>query len=98
MNAGADDDTSATDGAKSRRNERADGGEDDRGVERLGRRLRGGSGPDGTELTGEDLTGHVAFTGEREDLAALVDRNLRDDVRGGSESVETDPSRIAAHA
>ena len=55
--------------------------EDDRRVERLGRRLVRAAGPDGAERARERLRRHVARTGEGEDPPSLPARDLRDDMR-----------------
>src|SRR5947208_12744248 len=95
VNAGADDRAALCEGAQRERNERADGSEDDRRVEFLGRRLVGAAGPDGAQLTRERLSLLVAGTREGEDAAPLVPRDLRHDVRGGAEAVETEPLGVA---
>ena len=74
------------------------GGEDDRAVELLRRRLLRGARPLGAEPAGEGLRLLVALAGEGEDAAALVDGDLAEDVGGGAEAVEADPLGLADQA
>ena len=68
----ADDDAGLGEGGERSRNELAGGGEDDRGVELLGRPLVRSAGPLGAELSGERLAVRVAGAREGEDAASLV--------------------------
>ena len=86
------------DGAQRERDEPAVGGEDDRGVERLGWCGARGAGPRRAELAGERLRAVVALARERVDLAVLGARDLDDDVRGRAEAVEPEAPGVAAHA
>ena len=72
------------------RHQRADRGEDDCGVERLGRRLLRAARPHRAERAREVLRGGVALAGESEHAPALPDRHLRQDMGGGAEAVETE--------
>ena len=81
-----------------RRHERTDGREDDRRVQGLRRRFIGTASPFRAEPTREILRGHVARSCEREHFAALVARDLRNDVRGGSEAVNPKSFRVARFA
>ena len=80
------------------RHELARRGEDDRGVELLGRRLVGASRPLGPERAGERLRGRIIRAREREHPARLRSRHLGDDVRGGTESVQPDALARAREA
>jgi hypothetical protein len=51
--------------------------------------------PDRTQVSGKVLGDGIVASCESIDLSALMLRDLSDDVRGGTESVETDSSRIA---
>ena len=92
---GADDRPARGDRPQRRRDERADGREQDRGVELLRRLAVGAAGPLGAELARERLRLLVARAGEGEDAPPLRPRDLRDDVRGGPEAVEAEPLRVA---
>jgi hypothetical protein len=76
--------------------ERANRRENDRGIE-----CRGGASVDDPAQTAQaqcELLGRrVARRRERIHLAGLMNGDLRDDVRRGAESVETDPPRVAGH-
>ena len=76
------------------RQQRADGREDDRGVE-LGSGGASSEAPahSAPELAGERLRLGVARAGEGEDLAGPGDGDLAEDVRGGAEAVEADGAR-----
>jgi hypothetical protein len=67
------------------RNQRANGREDDRGVEFLRWPFHRASGPDGTEHPCKRLRLVVAFAGEGIDLPSSMLRDLSDDVSGGTE-------------
>ncbi len=84
--------------AQRQRHERADGGEDDRRVERLRRQLLGGARPLRAELPRERLRGLVAGAGEGEHLAPLPAGDLGEDVGGGAEAVQAQAGSVAAHA
>ena len=95
MDAGADDAAAWIEGPQGRRHKRSVGGEDDRCLERLRRRLGAGAGPLGAELAREALAALVAGPGERKHAPALVDGHLADHVRGRAEAVEPEPGRVA---
>ncbi len=77
---------------------RPDRGENEGGVERLGRRLVGAAGPHRAEAAREILRLLVARAGEGEDLAALVARDLRDDVRGRAKAVDADALAVTGQS
>ena len=68
-------------------------GEDERGVELLGRRAERVAGPLRAELQGEGLGRLVVGAREREHAPALVDRHLADDVRRRAEAVDARGAR-----
>ena len=80
------------------RDERADGRENDRRVQRLRWELLRGARPHGAELARECLCLLVAGAREGVDLAPLVAADLREDVRRGAKAVQPDALRVAAHA
>ena len=84
--------------AQRRGHELADGGEDDRRVELLGRGPQRVARPLAAELQREGLRGVVVGAREGEDAPALVQRDLADDVRAGAEAVEPEALRVAGHA
>jgi hypothetical protein len=92
---GADDDAAAVERAQGRWNQSADGREDDRRVQRLGRQLVRGARPLDAERARQLLALRVARPGEREHAPPLVPRDLRDDVRRGAEAVEPEPLAVA---
>ncbi len=96
MDSRADDRAALRDRTQRCGDELARRGEDDRGVELLGRRPR--AGPLGSERARERLGGLVTLTREREHAAALGTRDLRDDVGGGAEPVQSEPLGIPRHA
>ena len=98
VDAGADHAAAFAHRFQCRRHERADGREDDRAVERFGRRRVGGAGPAGAELAGEVLPGDIARPGERENVAALPAGHLRDDVSRGAEPVQAELPPFARDA
>src|SRR5262249_28603306 len=81
--------------AQRRRHQLSRRREYDRRVERLGRNFAGAAGPSHTEREGKLLGGLIVATREGEDLSALPDRHLRDDVRGSAEAVETQSLAVA---
>jgi hypothetical protein len=60
--------------------------------------LIGTAGPYRTKLTGEGLRLGVAGARKCVNVAALPARHLRNDVRCGAETVETEPARLTGHA
>ena len=83
------------DGLEGGGDEFAGGGEDDGGVESVGRGLAGRAGPGGAHFAGEDAVALVA--GDDVDLDAAVEGHLNGDVRGGAEAVQTEaPARLDA--
>jgi hypothetical protein len=98
VDAGADHPRALGAGPQRRRHQLPRSGEDDRAVELLGRSLLRGPRPLGAEGARELLTRRVARTGEGEDAAAFVDRDLAEDVGGGAEAVEADPLGLADEA
>src|SRR5215218_1749405 len=95
MDPGAYDDAARRGGAQRGWDERADGSEDDRGVERLRSGSGRGAGPLGAERPCERLRAAVLGAREREHAPALVDGDLADDVRGGAEPIEPEPDAVA---
>lgn len=94
MNARADHAPAFAHVLQRRRDQRADGSEDDPGIQLFRRLFPRPARPGAAERTREVLRFSVAVAGEREDAAALPHRDLRDDVRGGAEAVETQPVPI----
>ena len=74
------------------------GREQDRRVERLGRRVVGGARPLRAELAREALRVGVARPREGEHAPALVARDLDRDVRRRAEAVEAERRGVARHA
>ena len=95
MDAGADDAAALAHGLQGERHQVADRREEDRRVERRGRRLVRRAGPGRAELEGERARPRVLAPGERENLATLRARDLGDEVRGGAEPVEPDAAAVA---
>src|SRR5262249_44794030 len=73
-------------------------GEHDRRIERLRRLFVRPARPFGAELQRVALRIGIAGAREREHAAALPARDLGEDVRRGTEPVEADAARVAAHA
>src|SRR5262249_40389491 len=67
MDAGADDGAALSGRCERSGHERAHGGEDQRGIERLRRLLARAAGPDRAEAPRELLTGRVSVAGKSED-------------------------------
>ena len=80
------------------RHQRTDRREDDGGVELFGRALVRAAGPVGTEATGKSLAFLVAGPGEGENAAALVLRNLSNDVGRGAEAVKAEAPSVTDQA
>ena len=97
VDAAADDPPALAHRRERRGNERADGREQDRGVERLGRRLVRSAGPFGAHRAGERLAGRIAGPGEGEHPPSLPSADLGDDVRGRAEAVEADRPPVPGH-
>ena len=91
MDTGADDAATFGERAQCERDECADRSENDRGVKLLRRLLVRRTGPDGAQVSRERLSLFVAWPRECEDTAPFVPSDLRHDVRGGAESVESQP-------
>src|SRR5215211_281957 len=98
VDAGADDDAARGDGGQRGRHERTDRREDDRAVERLGRRPHRVARPLGAQLARERLRVSVIAAREGEHAAALVAQDLGDDVGARPEAVEADAFGVARHA
>ena len=94
VDAGADDDAAGRDVRQRFGNEAADRREDDRRVERLGRRLVRSAGPGHAHASRERLRLVVAGRRERVHLAPVVQRDLRDDVRRRAEAVQPEPADL----
>src|SRR5215212_2533952 len=77
------------------RDQRSDRRKQDRGIERHRRALVGAAGPDGAELRRKGLRLAIARARKGVDLAALPATHLRDDVRRGAETVDSDPFPVA---
>src|ERR1700722_8481910 len=90
MDAAADDDAAFPGRGERRRDQRADRGEDQRSVERLGRLLVRTAGPCDAEPAREILRCDIARFGEGKDLTALKKRELSDDVGRRAETVNSD--------
>jgi hypothetical protein len=95
VDAGTDDGTRLRDRTERRRHKWSDRREDDGRIERLRRRLGGGTCPLDPQLASERLSLEVARTGEREHAPALVTRCLGHDVRCRAESVDAEPLGVA---
>ena len=78
--------------------ERSRGGEDDRRVELLGRRVVAAARPGGAERARELLRALVAGPGEGVHLSPLVHGDLADHVGGRSESVQAQPGGVTGEA
>src|SRR6185295_18979814 len=74
---------------------RADGSEQNGGVERLRRRRGAGTGPLSPELAGEALALIVALPSEGENPPALVPGDLGDQVSRRAEAVEAEARRVS---
>src|SRR5438067_3756940 len=98
MDAAADYGATLLCGGKGGRHQRADRREDQRRVERIGRRLVRAPGPLRAQRAGELLRGEIARAGEGEQPAALMADDLRDDVGGGAKTVDPDQLRVPGHA
>ena len=92
---GADDRAARRDGAQRGRDERAHGGEDQRGVERLRPGAIASPAHSAPSERASACARVVLGAGEREHAPPLVHRHLADDVRGGPEPVEPEPLRVA---
>ena len=79
-------------------NQSADGRKDNRGIERLRRRLVRGAGPHCSKRAGEILCRGVSAPGKGEHLPTLPDRDPRQNVRGGAEAVEPQAADLPGHA
>ena len=97
MDPGTDNDTTGVEHLQCGRDQRANGGEDDGGVERLwwtGQRI---ASPFATELERKALGLYISGRGEREHAPSLVSGNLGDDVGGRPEPVQAEPPRFPRH-
>ena len=81
-----------------RGHELADGSEDDRRVELLGRRAQRVAGPLAAELEREGLRRLVAARVKAKTRRPWCSGDLADDVRAGAEAVEPEPLPVAGHA
>src|SRR3569832_1299510 len=90
MNAGADYGRSFAGGRQRKRNQRADWSKQNRGVKQHGRYLSRIAGPGCPERARKCLRARVARTREGIHFLSLLTGDLRDDVRGGAESVQPD--------
>ena len=95
MDAAADHPPALADRRKRHRHQGADRGEDDGRVELFRRRLVRPASPGGAQRAGEILRRGVTRAREGEDLAALPDRDLAQNMGGGAESVEPEPAAVA---
>ena len=95
VDAGADDDPAGSASRAGPRDQLADGGEDDRGVELLWRSAQRAAGPLGALLAGERLARLVARAREGEQAPALEARDLGDQQRGGAEAVQAETLGLA---
>ena len=84
--------------AQRHRNELADRCKNNHGIEFFRRHFIGTAGPDRAQLPRCLLCCLVARASEREKLAALVKRNLRDQARGVTETINAETARIASLA
>ena len=89
MDAAADDDASFGDGLQSERHKIPNRSEDDCGIEFCWRQFVRTASPNRTEFDCKLLRFLVPRTREGVDLALLITRDLRDDVRCRAESVNT---------
>jgi hypothetical protein len=95
VDAGADHASALAHLRQGRRHQRAHGREYDGRVERARRSLVRSAGPGGAELARDLLPVAIAGTREGEHLASLGHRELREQVRGGTETIQTDRVRLA---
>jgi hypothetical protein len=93
VDAAADDAPALRDRRQRRRDQSADRREDDRGVQRLRRRLARAARPFRVQRQREFLGGEVAVAGEGEDPSALPAAELRDNMRRRAEAVYADSFR-----
>jgi hypothetical protein len=84
MDARPDDPTALARRSQRKRNELADRGEDDDGIETLRRRLVRPASPARADFASEILCRGAAGTRERKGGAVLPPRHLRHDVGGGA--------------
>ena len=98
MDAPKDDHTALAYGPQRGRDQRPNRGKDDGGVQFLGWRIGGTSGPFSSQPPGERLPLVVTFAGEGEDPASLMGGDLRDYVGRGPEAVEAEAFGVAGHA
>jgi len=84
--------------AKGGGDECADRGEDDGGVERLGRRLLGAARPARAKAQGKLLRRRIARAGEGIDTPSLPGGDLRKDMGRGAESVQAERDSVPRHA
>ncbi len=78
-----------------RRYQRSDRREDDRRVERLGRRLVRTARPDGAESAREFLCLDIARPSEGEEPPALIAHHLRHDMGGRAKAVDAETFCVA---
>src|ERR1700749_1426138 len=97
MDAAADDGAALLCRREGRWHQGADRGEDQRGIEQLGRWLVGTPGPFSAQRAGELLRGNIARASEGEQPESLVTRYLRHDVGGGAKAVDPDERRVPGH-
>ncbi len=95
VNAGADHPAAGADGGQGRRHQGAHGGEENRGIEKVGRRLIGVACPHRAKLPGEGLGLEITRSGKGEDPAALGAGDLGEEVRGGAKAVEAEIGSLA---
>ena len=98
MNTATNNDAAFGEDAQGRRHKGTDGREDDCGVQFLRRHFIGAAGPDRAETACRFLTSFVGRSGECENFAALVNRDLPDHVRGIAETVNAEAMRVASFA
>src|SRR4051812_15239429 len=94
MDAAADDRTAFLRRGQRGRYQRPDRGEDQRRVELFGRGLVGAASPHRAEAARELLRGIVAGPREGENLAPLMARDLRQNVRRRAEPVNPETARL----
>jgi hypothetical protein len=89
MDSGTDDNSALANVLQGPRNQVSDRGEQDCRIEKAWRLLVAGSGPRCPQAPGKFLRRRIAFARERKDFASFVARELGDDVRGRTESIDS---------
>jgi hypothetical protein len=95
VDAAADDGSAFADGFERLGHKFSGGSEDDRGIQLHRGHFVRAADPNGAETHGELFCRFVAGAGKGINLALLILGNLRDDMRRGAETVNTEPLAVA---